>query len=325
MALAPLSPPPEWPALTGADCLRLADFTESDLSQLVRLGRELKQLHALKVPFEPLRGTTLAMIFDKPSTRTRVSFAVGIQQLGGQPLELSPGTLQLSRGETLEDTGRVLSRYVDGIMMRTGPQEKLEALAEAAAIPVINGLSDRFHPCQLLADLLTLYERFGTLRGLAVAYVGDGGNMAHSWLEAAALLGMGIRVASPPGYEPDAALVEWARITATRSGGSVHVTHDPREAVAGADAVYTDVWISMGQEAEAEARRRAFTGFQVNRLLMQVAGPQAVFLHCLPAHRGEEVSGDVLDGPASLVWDQAENRLHAQKALLVSLLAARVR
>lgn len=325
MALAPLSIPPEWPDLTGADCLRLTDFSEPDLSQLVRLGRELKQLNALKIPFEPLRGTTLAMIFDKASTRTRVSFAVGIQQLGGQPLELQPAALQLSRGETLEDTGRVLSRYVDGIMMRTGPQEKLEALAAAATVPVINGLSDSFHPCQLLADLLTLYEHFGALRGLAVAYVGDGSNMANSWLEAAALLGMGLRIACPPGYEPDPALVAFASQTAPLSGGSVYVTHDPREAVAGADAVYTDVWVSMGQEAEAPTRHQAFSGFQVNRLLMQVAGHDAVFLHCLPAHRGEEVTDDVLDGPQSLVWDEAENRLHAQKALLVSLLAPRVR
>ncbi|MCL8206675.1 MAG: ornithine carbamoyltransferase [Actinomycetia bacterium] len=325
MAVAPTPMPPEWPALYGRDCLRLADFDAADVLGLVRLGRELKQLHQLRVPFEPLRGATLAMIFEKPSTRTRVSFAVGMQQLGGQALELSPSMLQLSRGETLEDTARVLSRYVNAIMVRTGPQANLEALAAAAAVPVINGLSDAFHPCQTLADLLTLYERFGYLRGLAVAYIGDGGNMAASWLEAAALLGMGLRVATPPGYEPDPDLVAWAKQQAELSGAGIHLTHDPHEAVAGADVVYTDVWVSMGQEAEAAARRQAFAPYQVNRLLMQIAGPNAIFMHCLPAHRGEEVTDEVLDGPQSCVWDQAENRLHAQKALLLSLLAPRHR
>ncbi len=325
MSLPSLSMPADWPALTGLDCLRLADFSAADLTQLVRLGREVKQLSALKVPFEPLRGSTLAMIFDKPSTRTRVSFAVGIHELGGQALELNPDTLQIARGESLADTGRVLSQYVDGIMMRTDAHEKLEQLAQAASVPVVNGLSDSFHPCQLLADLLTLYERHGRLTGLAVAYVGDGSNMANSWIEAAALLGMGLRLATPPGYEPDPDLVTWARTLAVRSGGSIHLTHDPREAVGGADAVYTDVWVSMGQEAESAEREAAFAPYQVNRLLMQVAGPDAVFLHCLPAHRGLEVTDDVLDGPQSLVFEQAGNRLHAQKALLVSLLAARVR
>jgi ornithine carbamoyltransferase len=303
----------------------LGEFEPADVLGLVRLGRELKQLQQLKVPFEPLRGSTLAMIFEKPSTRTRVSFAVGIQQLGGQPLELAPSSLQLSRGETLEDTARVLSRYVDAIMLRTGPQSNLEALANAATVPVINGLSDKFHPCQALADLLTLYERFGNLRGLAVAYVGDGGNMASAWLEAAAMLGMGLRVATPPGFDPDPDIVTWAREQAALSGAGLHLTHDPREAVAGADVVYTDVWVSMGQENEAAARQQAFLPYQVNRVLMQVAGDNALFMHCLPAHRGDEVTDDVLDGPNSIVWDQAENRLHAQKALLVGLLAPRVR
>ena len=277
----------------------------------------------LKVPFEPLRGSTLAMIFEKPSTRTRVSFAVAIQQLGGQPLELHPETLQLARGETIEDTGRILSRYVDAIMLRCGPQTQLQMLADAASIPVINGLSDDFHPCQTLADLLTLLEHFGHLQGLTVAYVGDGSNMAAAWLEAAALLGLGLRIACPEGYEPDPGLTTWAKEEATLAGGGVFVTHDAREAVAGADAVYTDVWVSMGQEQEEESRLEAFRDFQVNRLLMQVAGPDAVFLHCLPAHRGQEVTGEVIDGPRSLVWDEAENRLHAEKALLVSLLAPR--
>jgi ornithine carbamoyltransferase len=290
---------------------------------LVRLARELKQMRRLKVPFEPLRGLSLAMIFEKPSTRTRVSFAVAIQQLGASPLELNPSTLQLARGETLEDTGRVLARYVDAIILRTGPQKTLEDLAEAASCPVINALSDQFHPCQTLADLLTLFEHFGRMQGLSVAYVGDGSNMANAWLEAAALLGIGLRIATPPGYEPDAALVRWASAEAEHHGGNVFLTHDPREAVAGADAVYTDVWVSMGQEQEAAARLEAFQGYQVNRLLMQVAGADAIFMHCLPAHRGQEVTADVLDGPRSVVFDQAENRLHAEKALLVSLLAPR--
>jgi ornithine carbamoyltransferase len=290
---------------------------------LVRLARELKQMSRLKVPFEPLRGSSLAMIFEKPSTRTRVSFAVAIQQLGAQPVELNPSTLQLARGETLEDTGRILSGYVDGIILRTGPQNVLEQLAAAATIPVVNGLSDQFHPCQTLADLLTLFEHFGHLKGLTVAYVGDGSNMAAAWLEAAALLGLGLRIACPPGYLPDPELTAWAQAAAEHHGGSVFVTTDPRAAVAGADAVYTDVWVSMGQEAEAEERLRAFQDYQVNRLLMQVAGTDAVFMHCLPAHRGQEVTADVLEGPRSLIWEEAENRLHAEKALLVSLLAPR--
>jgi ornithine carbamoyltransferase len=315
--------PPAWPDLTGRDFLRLADVTGDEVMGMVRLARELKQMSRLKVPFEPLRGSTLAMIFEKPSTRTRVSFAVAIQQLGAQPLELNPTTLQLARGETLEDTGRILSRYVDAIILRTGPQKVLEDLADAATCPVINGLSDQFHPCQTLADLLTLFEHYGHVKGLTVAYVGDGSNMAAAWLEAAALLGMGLRIATPPGYEPDPDLTAWAAREAELHGGHVYVTHDPREAVAGADAVYTDVWVSMGQEAEAEARLKAFQDYQVNRLLMQVAGNDAIFMHCLPAHRGQEVTGDVLDGPRSVVWEEAENRLHAEKALLVSLLAPR--
>jgi ornithine carbamoyltransferase len=290
---------------------------------LVRLARELKQMSRLAGPFEPLRGSSLALIFEKPSTRTRVSFAVAIQQLGGLPLELNPGALQLSRGETVEDTGRILSRYVDGIILRTGAHGTLEDLAAASTVPVVNGLSDSYHPCQTLADLLTLFERFGYVRGLAVAYVGDGSNMAAAWLEAAALLGIGLRIATPAGYAPDPALVAWASERARARGGGVHITTDPAEAVAGADAVYTDVWVSMGQEAEAADRLAAFRPYQVNRLLMEMAGADAIFMHCLPAHRGQEVTADVLDGPRSVVWDQAENRLHTEKALLVSLLAPR--
>lgn len=321
MAVAALPIPSRWPALFGRDCLRLADFEADDIMHLVRLGQELKQLSAMHMRFEPLKGRTLATLFEKASTRTRTSFAVGMQQLGGHVVDLQPAELQLSRGETLEDTARVLSRYVDALMVRTGAHQRLEALAQFADIPVINGLSDDFHPCQLLADLLTLYERFGRLKGLVVAYVGDGSNMAASWIEAAALMGMGLRIATPPGYEPSPDLVAWGQAEARLSGGGIHLTHDPREAVADADMVYTDVWVSMGQEKETAARLEAFAPYQVNRLLMRVAGSDALFMHCLPAHRGQEVAADVIDGSQSVVWDQAENRLHAQKALLLSLLA----
>jgi len=321
MAVASLPVPSRWPSLYGRDVLRLADLSPDDIVQLVQLARDLKQIQKLRIPFEPLKGKTLAMIFEKASTRTRVSFSVGMQQLGGHILELSPTTLQISRGETLEDTARVLSRYVDALMVRTGPHDRLESLAEAATIPVINGLSDDYHPCQLLADLLTLYERFGTLNGLVVTYVGDGSNMANSWIEAAALLGFGLRLAVPPGYKPPASVLEWGQAEAKSRGGGVYLTHDPKEAAVDADVIYTDVWVSMGQEAETEARLTAFAPFQVNRLLMQLASRHTVFMHCLPAHRGQEVTEDVIDGDQSVVWDQAENRLHAQKALLLSLLA----
>lgn len=314
MATAPVLPAK--PHLVGRDFLRLADVTPSEVLQLVHLAHQMKQRRWAS----PLAGMTVALIFEKPSTRTRVSFAVAVQQLGGLPLELSPQTLQLSRSETLADTGRVLSRYVDAIVLRTGAQSVLEELAAAASVPVVNALSDQYHPCQTLADLLTLAEQFGSLAGLAVAYVGDGSNMAAAWLEAAALVGLDLRLAVPAGYAPDAALVEWAAAAARPRGGRVTLTTAPAAAVAGARAVYTDVWVSMGQEGEAAARRAAFGGFSVTPALMAEAAPDAIFMHCLPAHRGEEVSAAVLDGPRSVVWDQAENRLHTEKALLASLL-----
>ncbi len=317
MATAPVLP--AQPHLVGHDFLRLADVSGGEVLQLVHLAHQMKQ-RRWSTRVEPLAGMTVALIFEKPSTRTRVSFAVAVQQLGGFPLELAPNTLQLSRAETLADTGRVLSRYVDAIVLRTGDQSVLEELAEAAAVPVINALSDQYHPCQTLADLLTLSEQFGSLGGLPVAYVGDGSNMAAAWLEAAALVGLNLRVATPPGYAPDVALTAWASAAARQAGGSVVLTEDPQTAVGGARAVYTDVWVSMGQEAEAAARRQAFSGFQVTPALMREAAPDAVFMHCLPAHRGEEVAAAVLDGPQSVVWDQAENRMHTEKALLASLL-----
>ncbi|MDA8200317.1 MAG: ornithine carbamoyltransferase [Thermaerobacter sp.] len=307
------------PHLVGRDFLRLADVSGGEVLQLVHLAHQMKQ-RRWATRLEPLAGMTVALIFEKPSTRTRVSFAVAVQQLGGLPLELAPNTLQLARAETLADTGRVLSRYVDAIVLRTGDQSVLEELAEAASIPVVNALSNQYHPCQTLADLLTLSEQFGGVKGFPVAYVGDGSNMAAAWLEAAALVGLDLRVATPAGYAPDAALAAWASAAARQVGGSVVLTEDPGAAVDGARAVYTDVWVSMGQEAEATARRQAFTGFQVTPALMQSAAPDAVFMHCLPAHRGEEVAAAVLDGPQSVVWEQAENRLHTEKALLASLL-----
>jgi ornithine carbamoyltransferase len=267
-----------------------------------------------------LAGKTLAMIFEKSSTRTRVSFETGMFQLGGLGMFLSSRDLQLGRGEPISDTARVLSRYVDGIMARTFAHATIEGLAEGASIPVINGLSDLLHPCQALADFLTVRERFGSARGFPLAYVGDGNNVAHSLLLTGAKLGAKVAVVTPPGFEPAPEVVEWARSTARETGGSVLVTNSIEEGTAGARAVYTDVWASMGQEDEAAKRAGKFEPYRVTRRLMKMAAPDAVFLHCLPAHRGEEVEAEVIDSPSSAVFDQAENRLHAQKALLVTLL-----
>jgi len=265
-----------------------------------------------------LEGRTVALIFEKSSTRTRVSFEVGIYQLGGMGLFLSSRDTQMGRGEPIADTARVLSGYVDGIMIRTFGQDTVEELARHATVPVINGLTDRYHPCQLLADLLTIRQILGEerLETMTVAWLGDGNNMAHSWLNAAALLGFELRLAVPEGYDPDPEIVEWA-------GGRTRVllTRDPEEAARGAHVVSTDVWASMGQEEEAEARKKAFAPYQVNARLMGLADPEAIFLHCLPAHRGEEVTAEVIDGSRSAVFQEAENRLHAQKALLIHLFA----
>ena len=263
----------------------------------------------------PLAGKSLAMIFTKSSTRTRVSFEVGTYQLGGQALFLSSRDIQIGRGEPIADTARVLSRYVHGIMIRTFAHSDVEELARCASIPVINGLTDLTHPCQVLADLCTVQESLGTWEGKRVAWVGDGNNMANSWLEAAAVLGFELRLACPEGYEPDRARFEQAQKVT-----KVMMTEVPEEAVEGADVVNTDVWASMGQEEEAEARRNAFRGYTVDAELMGLANPKAIFLHCLPAHRGEEVTADVIEGSQSRVWDEAENRLHVQKALLATLM-----
>ncbi|MDF2683952.1 MAG: argF [Brevibacillus sp.] len=303
----------------GKDLLRIDEFNGEELMELLHLAAHIKQLQKLGQPFQPLQGKTLGMIFDKASTRTRVSFEVGMYQLGGMGMFLSGKELQLGRGEPISDTAKVLSRYVDAIMIRTFSHSYVEELAEHASIPIINGLTDLYHPCQALADMLTIWEHKGKLQGIKLAYVGDGNNVANSLVLAAVLLGMDVRVATPAGYEMDSAIVQKANEYAQQSGGKMMVTTDPAEAVADADAVYTDVWTSMGFEAENEVRMKAFENYQVNENLVAHADPNYLFLHCLPAHRGEEVTAGVIDGARSFIFDQAENRLHAQKAILAAL------
>ncbi len=298
--------------MTKRDFLAISDLSRPEIEALFDLAGRMKR-GAYRD--QPLRGKTLAMIFAKSSTRTRVSFEVGTYQLGGQALFLSSRDIQLGRGEPIADTARVLSRYVHGIMIRTFAHAEAEELAQHATIPVVNGLTDLSHPCQVLADLFTVREAIGTWDGKIVAWVGDGNNMANSWLEAAAVLGFDLRLACPEGYEPDR-----TRFDRAKDRAAVLITEDLEEAVEGAHVVNTDVWASMGQETDAEARRQAFAGYTVDAELMALADPAAIFLHCLPAHRGEEVTPDVIDGPQSRVWDEAENRLHVQKALLATLM-----
>ncbi len=300
------------------DYLSVDDLSPAELDRVLTMGAETKADPASHR--DALSGRSIALIFEKSSTRTRVSFEVGVSQLGGHPLSLSSSDMQLGRGETIEDTGRVLSRYVDAIVLRTFEQERLEVLAHAATVPVINSLSDFEHPCQALADLMTIRERVGHLAGTTLTYVGDGNNVAHSLLLGGAKMGMQVRVATPPGFEPIPQVVHRAQEIAAETGGGAEVFTDAAEAAKGADALYTDVWASMGQEEEAEERALVFRAFQVNEALVELAAPEAVVLHCLPAHRGDEITDDVIDGPRSVVWDQAENRLHTQKALLLFLL-----
>jgi ornithine carbamoyltransferase len=307
-------------SLKGKDFLTLMDISTGDIHYLLTLAKELKQKQLAGQLYTPLVGKTLAMIFEKPSTRTRVSFEVGMTQLGGSALYLNSNDLQLGRGETIADTARVLSQYVDAIMIRTFAHRTLEELAEYATIPVINGLTDDDHPCQALADLLTIYEVKNTLKGLKLAYVGDGNNVAHALMIAAAKVGMDCVIACPAGYEPKEKYVNAAMQIGKQTGANVAVTHDPVEAVTNADIIYTDVWTSMGQEQESEQRLAVFQPFQVNCELAKHAKPDYMFLHCLPAHRDEEVTADVIDGPNSFVFQQAGNRLHVQKAILLSLL-----
>lgn len=300
------------------DFLSVVDLDAGRLVELLDLADALKRERRASgvARSDVLEGRTVALLFEKPSTRTRVSFQVAIAELGGRPLPLSPQELQLGRGETIADTAEVLSRYVHALIVRTFEQERLGELAAASSVPVINALTDREHPCQALADLQTVREQRGELAATRLAYVGDGNNVAHSLLLAAGLAGMGIRLAHPPGYGPDVEVVEQSR----KLGADVHVTEDPVAAVEGADVVYTDVWASMGQEATQQQRRERFFPYQVNAELMARAAPDAIFLHCLPAHRGQEVAAEVIDGSASRVLEQAENRLHTQKALLSVLL-----
>lgn len=302
--------------MKGRDFLRVHDWTAGELTGVLDLARELKAQQRQRIPHELLPGRMLGMIFNKPSTRTRVSFEVGIAQLGGRALVLSPSELQLGRGETIADTALVLSRYLDAIMIRTFAQADVDELARYASVPVVNGLTDEFHPCQALADALTIQERFETVEGIRVTYVGDGNNVCHSLMVACAKLGGHVTVATPRGYEPSVEVTRWAEEAAAQSGGSVRVLNDPKEAAEGADVLYTDVWTSMGEEAEREARLRDLVDYRVDDALLELASDRAVVMHCLPAHYGEEVTEDVLHGPRSAAWDQAENRLHAQKALL---------
>ena len=267
-----------------------------------------------------LDGTQVALIFEKPSARTRVSFEVAVTSMGGHALVIRDEEVQLGRRETFEDAARVFSRYVDAIVLRTFGQDRLERLAAASAIPIINALSDSEHPCQVLADLLTIVEHKGSVGGVSVAYIGDGNNVAHSLLLAGGMLGMDVRVACPKGYEPFPQVVDRAKELAAHSGGKITVTDLVAEAASGAEVLYTDVWASMGQEDSAEQRRAAFDGYQIDDSVVRMADPEAIVLHCLPAHRGEEIAADVIDGPRSAVWEQAENRLHTQKALLAHLI-----
>lgn len=299
--------------------LRDDDLSPAEQLEVLALAAEVK---ANRFTHRPLDGPqTVAVIFDKSSTRTRVSFAVGIADLGGQPLIIQTGDSQLAGKESVADSARVFERQVAAIVWRTFAQTGLEEMAEGTRVPVVNALSDEFHPCQLLADLQTIHEHKGTLAGLTVAFLGDGrSNMAHSYLLACATAGMHVRISAPAGYQPDPAIVTDAQTIAAKTGGSASIVADPREATTGADVVVTDTWVSMGVEAEKKERVAAFAGYSVDADLMSLAKPDAIFMHCLPAYRGFEVSADVLDGPQSVIWDEAENRLHAQKALLIWLL-----
>ncbi len=304
----------------GRDFLDFSSYTGEEIKALLDGAKSLKALRQQGEQHLLLQGKSLGMIFDKASTRTRVSFEVGMFELGGHALFLANDATQLGRGEPIIDTARVLSRYLHAIMIRTFSHQNIEDLAAYATIPIINGLTDEHHPCQVLADLLTIEEKKGRFDGVTVAYVGDGNNMAHSLLQAAPLVGMNIRVATPSGYEPDAAIVAQAKTAAKASGVEVLVTHDPYVAALDADVIYTDVWASMGQEDSAQKRNQDFSAFQVNDALFEAADDDAIFLHCLPAHRGEEVSEAVLEGSHSVVFDQAENRLHVQKAVMVAMI-----
>lgn len=307
------------------DFLSLSDYSPSDLSEILLLARSLKKQNK---PLKILAGKTVGLIFQKPSTRTTVSFAVGVVQLGGHPLILNADVLQMKRGESPKDTGRVLSRYLDALVMRATRHAELLELARYASIPVINGLTDQEHPCQVLADLLTIMEHRKMtnpkqLRGFQLSYFGDGNNVSQSLVLAAGLFGLDLKLACPDGYEPGREFIEQAKQMCKKSGGSIQISSDPKEAARESDALYTDVWASMGQEAEIQKRKEIFADYQLNEALLALAKPKALVMHCLPAHRGEEITDEAMEGASSVVFDQAENRLHVQKAILVQLVGSR--
>lgn len=297
--------------------LALHDYSKDELDALLTLAADLKRKQKSGIPHRLLDGKTVALIFEKASTRTRVSFEVGVFQLGGHGLFMSSGTSQMGRGEPIKDSARVMSRYCDGVMIRTFGQEIVDEFAKYSDIPVINGLTDLFHPCQIMADLQTVIEQKGRYAGLRFSWVGDGNNMANTWIEAAAILGFELRLACPAGYEPDRKVMEWAQ---KKAPGLISLSTDPKVAVSGADVVNTDVWASMGQEAEQRDRERAFAGYCLDDALLALAQSDCIVLHCLPAHRGEEISDSVIEGKHSVVWDEAENRLHIQKAIMATLI-----
>jgi ornithine carbamoyltransferase len=304
--------------MTSKDFVSLRDFTPSELEYLLLSGRQIKARP--EAYCQALKGKTLAMIFEKPSLRTRVTFDVGVQQLGGFSLYLSPAEINLGKRESVYDVAKNLERMVQGIMIRTFAHRIVEEMARYASVPVINGLTDFGHPCQAMADFMTMWEIKGRVEGLKVAFVGDGNNVAHSLMFAGAQLGAEVIVATPTGYEPKAAVLDWAQKRASETGAHCSVTNDPVQAVVGADVVYTDVWASMGQEGESLERREKFKAYQVNARLFARAKPDAIFLHCLPAHRGEEVTDEVIDSPRSAVYQEAENRMHVQKAIMLELM-----
>lgn len=305
------------------DLLDVAAVSRAEVESLLTLAAELKEKQYRGIAHPLLEGKTLGLLFQKPSTRTRVSFEAGMNQLGGHALVLPMADIQLSRGESVADTARVLSRYLDGIVIRTYDHATVEEWAKEATMPVINGLTDLSHPCQALSDLLTIQEKKGRLKGIKIAYVGDGNNVANSLIEAAAKMGMTIALGCPSGYQPDQHVVDVARLEAARTGAVIEVGHDPHVAVKEADVIYADVWISMGREREQARRLKVLAPYQVNSRLVARAKSDAIVMHCLPAHRGEEITAEVLDGPQSVIIDQAENRLHMQKAILTKLLGTR--
>lgn len=304
------------------DLLTINALTTKEIEDILTLSAELKEKQKNRQMDCLLIGRTLGMFFEKPSTRTRVSFEVGIYQLGGQAIVLSVSDLQLGRGETIADTARVLSRYLDAIVIRTFEHKIVEEWAEHASIPVINGLTDLHHPCQALADVFTIKEKKGSLKGVKMAYIGDGNNVAHSLIEICVKTGVDISLACPKGYEPDKKIVKDAMEDAKKTGSRIEILSNPQKAAKDADVLYTDVWASMGQEKEHKKRVKAFKGYQINKKLLNVAKPDALIMHCLPAHRGEEIAEDVLEGKNSVIFDQAENRLHTQKAVMVRLMTA---